>query len=404
MLSFTRGEPIALIKGGKRDNTTIYYYDPTKKCCAKCSSLCGQKRKKCCDKCEVKSGGCGSCGGELQPDIEMENPLEALGRDFWKGRRKLKPFEMEALREGLRRRMDPIGAGIEEETYRDARQRVDQQQRYEITAGLDETIVPHPRTGAREICYVSAPSGAGKSTYCANYAKEYNYMFPDNDIFVFSRLQEDKALDDIPNMERIPIDEKLLEHPIDPAQKLKDCLVIFDDIDTLRDKELKKEVQHLRNDIMEIGRHPSTYCLATSHMMMNFQETRGLINEAHTVTMFPQFTPYHHMHRYLTIYGGLNKKQIKKVLKIPSRWVTISQKGPRYLLHEKGVTLLNHIEEDDEPEQKRTRATLGRPLRALERPMKRTSQPIVADDDEETIESSPRSGPVQQRRPRPGRQ
>ena len=42
---------------------------------------------------------------------------------------------------------------------------------------------------------------------------------------------------------RIPIDESLVEKPIDVTQQLKGgCLVIFDDIDTILDDKLKKAV------------------------------------------------------------------------------------------------------------------------------------------------------------------
>ncbi len=40
-------------------------------------------------------------------------------------------------------------------------------------------------------------------------------------------------------------------------------------------------------------------------------------------------------------YFSLDKDQIKKVMKLPSRWASVNKKYPPYVLHERGAYLLN---------------------------------------------------------------
>jgi hypothetical protein len=224
---------------------------------------------------------------------------------------------------------------------------------HEVKIHDEGKLVPLPAKDYREIDYVSAPAGAGKSTYSASLAKEYNKIFPNNPILVLSRLPEDKVIDSIPGVKRMLINEEMLNDPIDPNTEMKNCMVIFDDIDTIRDKALREEVQRLREDIMEIGRHESTYCVSTSHMLLNYKQSRGLINESHRVTIFPDFTSSHHIERYLKEYAGLSPQNIEVVKNLPSRWVTVQQKGPRFLLYEKGAILLNKMKPKEKEGKKK---------------------------------------------------
>ncbi len=313
ILSYDRGDPIARIEGGADDGKIIHLYDPSKKCCDKCTTKCKERKRRCCQKCEMKVGGCGTC-----PKAKSGGILDLSKMDLNETRRLITEMFMESKK----------GGNVQ----------------HEVKIEDEGKIVPLPSRDYRQIIYVSAPSGAGKSTYCASYAKEYHRLFPKNEILVFSRLPSDKVIDAIPKVKRIEINEEMLNEPIDPNTEMKNCLVIFDDIDTIRDEALRKEVQRLRSDIMEIGRHESTYCASTSHMLLNYKESRVLINESHQVTIFTDFTSAHHMDRYLKEYAGLSPQNIEMVKNLPSRWVTVNQKGPRYLLYEKGILLLNKLQ------------------------------------------------------------
>lgn len=191
----------------------------------------------------------------------------------------------------------------------------------------------------RDVLYVAGPSGSGKSTYIGNYINNYKKTFPNNDVVVISKVDKDPAFDKFKPI-RIEIStENIIDNPI-VVSEFKNCLVIFDDIDTITDNKLLKAVQKLRDDCMEIGRHDRVSVAATSHLLMNYKLTRSMINESQTVTFYPRSGSSHQIQNFLKTYGGLDKKQIQKVMNLPSRWVTLYKNYPCYIFYEKGVMLL----------------------------------------------------------------
>ena len=59
----------------------------------------------------------------------------------------------------------------------------------------------------RSILYITGPSGSGKSFYTKNYILEYKKIFPKNNIYIFSSLENDETLDKIPKIKRIKFTE-----------------------------------------------------------------------------------------------------------------------------------------------------------------------------------------------------
>jgi len=115
--------------------------------------------------------------------------------------------------------------------------------------------VPNPDT-EREILYITGASGSGKSTYTANYIKNYKKMFPKNTIYCFSALNDDESLD-VVKPKRIIIDDSLVTDPI-PISEFSNSCVVFDDIDVISDKKQRDAVYSLLNQILECGRHHKT--------------------------------------------------------------------------------------------------------------------------------------------------
>lgn len=213
---------------------------------------------------------------------------------------------------------------------------------------IDGSLEPMPNlrnlnkeTGMhRDVLFVAGPSGAGKSTYIGKYIKNHLQVFPDKKLVVISKVANDPAFD-IFDPIRIEItEENIIENPISVSE-FRDCIVVFDDIDTITDKKLCTAVQKLRDDCMEIGRHDGVTVCATSHMLMNYKLTRGMINEAQTVTFYPRSGSTYQIQNFLKTYGGLSPDQIKKILELPSRWVTIHKGYPCYVFYEKGAYLTN---------------------------------------------------------------
>lgn len=214
-----------------------------------------------------------------------------------------------------------------------------------LDANKDREIILHegevqviPTTDSRQCLYVAGPSGAGKSTWVSKYVGEYKKMYPKHKVYLFSRVSNDTCLDDL-NPIRIIMDNELIDDPIDPKE-LKKSIVIFDDTDTIPNDKLRKAMIKLKNDLLETGRHEDIYVIITSHLITNYKETRTILNECHLITLFPHGGSSYGIKQCLERYCGIDKKNSKKILNLPSRWVTIKKSYPQAVIYEKGLYLL----------------------------------------------------------------
>lgn len=203
----------------------------------------------------------------------------------------------------------------------------------------DGKLQPLPNREIVEKIYISGVSGSGKSTFTGNWIKYYKKMFRKDDIYLFSSVEEDAVLDK-QNPTRIILDDDLLNEPIEPNE-LSNSLVIFDDTDIIRNKEMRKYLENLKDAILEIGRHYQTRTLITSHLLSNYASTRRILNEATCVVMFPKSNGVYHIKNFLKIYCSMDKKQIEKFINLPSRWVAIYRTYPSYVIYEKGCYFIN---------------------------------------------------------------
>jgi hypothetical protein len=292
MLSLKKGRPIAKIIGGPDNNEIlgVVTEDEMKSCCSKCSDKC--YKKKCCNKC------CKLKSQDEDSDYDSEE------------------FNSESSSEDE-----------EDETY------------FEVDNGK---LMQLPNIESREIAYIAGPSGSGKSTYAADYAEYLKKIFPEKDLYVFSRKDDDPPLDKLKPI-RIKIDESLVQNPIDLTKELSDgAIVIFDDVNTIIDDKQKKAVDKLMADIMEVGRSYGIYIIITNHLVIPSEKkiARTIMNELHTLTIFPKSGSAQQIRYALKTYFGLDRKQIELILKLPSRFVTISKSYPMYVLYDKGAFIL----------------------------------------------------------------
>jgi hypothetical protein len=196
-----------------------------------------------------------------------------------------------------------------------------------------------PNTKTRDTIYIAGKSGSGKSTWISKYLALYKEIYPENPIYLFSRLDEDDVLDQYKPI-RMTLNDELVNDPIDPDQELSNSLCIFDDTDTIKDKKIKGAVNELKNDILEIGRHENIFVCIVSHLINNYKETRTILNESMYITFFPSAGSPHGIKYMLKNNMGLDKKQIERIMSLPSRWVTIKNSCPLAVLYEKGIYLL----------------------------------------------------------------
>jgi len=196
----------------------------------------------------------------------------------------------------------------------------------------------------RDIAYIAGPSGSGKSTFAIMLIKKFLKVYPEKSFFLFSRTdyKTDPVFQGM-KVYQIMIDQSLLTDPIDITKELSEgCIILFDDCNTIQDDKVKKVVDKLMADIMEVGRKLGIWTIITNHLIIPNEKkvARTILNEMHSLTVFPKSGSAQQISYVLKQYFGLDKKQIERIIKLPSRWVMIHKHYPMYVIHEYGVYLL----------------------------------------------------------------
>lgn len=205
----------------------------------------------------------------------------------------------------------------------------------DITLTGDEEFqcIPNPET-ERQILYITGRSGSGKSYYTLHYCNEYKKMFPKREVYLFSALSEDTTLDKLKGLKRIKLTEEFCKEEI-TSEDFKNSMVIFDDTDVISDKKIRAKVNAIMDNILQVGRHHNTSCIITTHTACNGNATKIILNEAHSITIFPNGLGNRSMKYLLDSYLGLDKAQCKKIKGLNSRWVSIVKSFPMTIISQK---------------------------------------------------------------------
>jgi hypothetical protein len=201
-------------------------------------------------------------------------------------------------------------------------------------------LLPREEQGQRQMVLVSGCSGSGKSTWTGQYILAYHSMFPKNRVIIISKKLEDPEYDKYRFIKRLDIDETLLQDQPLTAADFKDSLVIFDDIENITPTLLKSEVYRIKDDLIETGRSDNVYIILCTHLSMNGKETRRDLNETDTFVIFPGNSSPYQLKRLLINYGGLDIKEVDRIIKAPSRWVAVFRHAPRHVVTENEIYLL----------------------------------------------------------------
>jgi hypothetical protein len=206
----------------------------------------------------------------------------------------------------------------------------------------DETfqIIPNTKT-ERFIFYVVGQSGSGKSYYCTQLLKEYNAIYPDRPIYMFSTVSEDSDIDKLKNFHRVILDDTFLEDEEIPVSEFKDSCCIFDDVDNISNRLLKKKIWNLMNSILQTGRHYNISCLITFHVATAGYDTKIILNEAHSIAFNIKTMGNKALKYLLDNYLGLDKDEIKKIKTLKGRMTTVMKTYPKMVVSEKRAYILN---------------------------------------------------------------
>jgi hypothetical protein len=195
-------------------------------------------------------------------------------------------------------------------------------------------------TTERQILYVTGASGSGKSYFTKAFTDQYKKIYPKREVYLFSSISDDSSIDKVKNLKRIKLTPEFLQDDI-TVQDFKDSLVIFDDTDVILDKKMKLKITGILNSILETGRHFNVSCIYTSHVACDGRETKRILNEAHSITIFPHGLGGRSLKYLLDNYLGLDRDQVKRIKKLQSRWVSILKTFPMVVLSEKEAFVLN---------------------------------------------------------------
>ena len=208
-----------------------------------------------------------------------------------------------------------------------------------IEDGMIEPVFQEKKSMRMWVC---APSESGKSVFVGKMMKDFKRVNPKGKIYVFSDVKEDQYLDENKPI-RIKLDRSLVERPIVPEELSPNgdaTLVIFDDIDACDDKKVGKEMQRLRDTLYTRGRHENISVISTNHELCAGRETKKSLNESTYLVLFPHagvLTDY-----FMNNYTKLDKNNIQRVKKLPSRFIIIHRNCPQYVLYSSGVYLLTN--------------------------------------------------------------
>lgn len=204
-------------------------------------------------------------------------------------------------------------------------------------------IYPNPTN--RECIYVAGQSGSGKTSFANRYAKNFRRLFPERGIFLFTAINPDidpnDGFDDegIQRINMLEFFEKNLQVDEFPDY----CLIIFDDCDTFRNKEMLRKVSDLQYKILEVGRHKNIYTIILSHLLIrdNRADNARMYNESHLLTIFPNYGNKQHIRRILSHYFNVELPVVDILLKNnKSRWMTFCRQYPKYVVCDDGVLSL----------------------------------------------------------------
>ena len=203
-----------------------------------------------------------------------------------------------------------------------------------IKLPIGSTFEPLPcvKPEWRTTGYGAGKSGSGKSVYAANIIRRYVQLFPDRPVYGVckTKLKDDPAYKDLP-IQQVPISFFMTAVDIKKSFGDSGCFVLFDDWDSLEPEEIKV-IQGIIADILNLGRKLQISCYVTSHLLTNYNQTRGIIHEADNITLFPQSCMYQSLY-YLCNKLGVPKEVIAR-LKGKGRWITLHNSQPTFVLSE----------------------------------------------------------------------
>lgn len=233
---------------------------------------------------------------------------------------------------------------------KNAKVSINQSKNASVLLSENETfqLIPSSNPEDRDTLYIAGSTGSGKTEFATDYINYYLQINPNNDVVIFPANCEDKTLHRNLDLEDEAIDivdicskdENGQYRIISEKVNLKDfsnSLVVFDDrtqvmdpyADKIQVKELQNFMEKLNETVISVGRHQNTAVISIQQLLLNYRETRLLINDSKYVVVFPRGGGRHLIEMYLHTYLGVKDKAIlNEIYSWNTRWIVFHQKFP----------------------------------------------------------------------------
>lgn len=211
----------------------------------------------------------------------------------------------------------------------------------------------YPNIGewGRLTAFIPGNPGAGKS-YLAN--ELINLLPKNSEVILFTALEEEdgnfqdlkdrlfKIRMEPENLQRITLSEI--------RKRCKNPILLFDDIDKIRDKQVEKLTFAILEDALANGRghkkhdgEGDVHVIVTSHSLNDYRKTKYTLENSDYVAVFPQSTTYAQLKR-LFEKVGLDKDICDEVYRMGKREgvrrVIIRKVAPMYIITGSRITLI----------------------------------------------------------------
>lgn len=211
-----------------------------------------------------------------------------------------------------------------------------------------------PNFTDRMTMFIAGTPGAGKS-YLAK--QMINLLPSDLDILLFTALEEkDGNFDDLgkSRLFKIKMEPEVLSKitlaEIRKRAKSSQTILLFDDVDKIRDPKVQQLTFTIMNDALANGRghekhdgKGDIHVLCTSHSLNDYQKTKYTFENSNYAALFPGTTPALQMYRMFDKLG-LDKELCKKMMELGRRQkirsIIIHKVVPMYMIFGDKIMLL----------------------------------------------------------------
>lgn len=190
-------------------------------------------------------------------------------------------------------------------------------------------------------CFISAPSGGGKSMHSSYLVKQLLKMkkYKDNlPVLLTLNQDSDKAYNGIDMHKLDPYDESIYEKP---NTFWENIILVADDWES-GPTEVVKLMVGLINMCLQRGRKLNIAVIVCTHVTQNYNLTRQIIYECETYVLFGSANR-NSVLKFAKSYLDMDTKELKAFKKIMGnhRSITIHKAVPRYIITKNLIKIMN---------------------------------------------------------------